>query len=99
MINMKIETFIFLSSFCIFLNITCNDGTISKTCSTCHQGCCSSHGGCTNNSYNSNKLIDANDNYTVKKKNTNKKLNNEGILLLTIVISAGIYRIYSNKKD
>lgn len=96
---MKIETFILLLSFCIFLNITCNDGTISKTCSTCHQGCCSSHGGCTNNSYGSNKLIDVNDNHTVEKKNTNNKLNSEEILFLTIIISAGIYRVYLNKKD
>lgn len=31
-------------------NITCNDGTISPTCSSCNQGCCSKHGGCADNS-------------------------------------------------
>ena len=24
----------------VFANITCNDGTISPSCSDCHQGCC-----------------------------------------------------------
>lgn len=27
-------------------NIICNDGSVSPTCSDCHQGCCSWHGGC-----------------------------------------------------
>ena len=30
----------------VFANIKCNDGTISPSCSDCHQGCCSHHGGC-----------------------------------------------------
>ena len=30
----------------VYANIICNDGTVSKSCTDCHQGCCSRHGGC-----------------------------------------------------
>lgn len=36
----------------VFANITCNDGTISPSCSDCHQGCCSHHGGCLREEHN-----------------------------------------------
>ena len=33
----------------VFANIMCNDGTVSPSCTDCHQGCCSWHGGCASN--------------------------------------------------
>ena len=51
-------------------NIICNDGTVSKSCSTCSKGCCSRHGGCSNDTIdytppsnnsgtnNNNKIVD-----------------------------------------
>ena len=47
---MKRSVFIIL--FIVFFplnvkaNIMCNDGTISPSCTSCHQGCCSHHRGC-----------------------------------------------------
>lgn len=35
----------------VIANIKCNDGTISPSCSDCHQGCCSHHGGCLKEEY------------------------------------------------
>jgi len=40
---------ILFSFLIVNANIICNDGTVSKTCRTCHKGCCSKHGGCSNN--------------------------------------------------
>ena len=41
----------------VFANITCNDGTISPSCSDCHQGCCSHHGGVSGGCSSSGKQI------------------------------------------
>lgn len=50
---MKKRAFIIILILFSFLivnaNIICNDGSVSKSCKTCHRGCCSRHGGCSNN--------------------------------------------------
>ena len=50
---MKKRVFIIILILFSFLivnaNIICNDGSVSKSCRTCHKGCCSKHGGCSNN--------------------------------------------------
>lgn len=50
---MKKRAFIIILILFSFLivnaNIICNDGSVSKSCRTCHKGCCSKHGGCSNN--------------------------------------------------
>ena len=50
---MKKRVFIIILILFSFLivnaNIICNDGSVSKSCKTCHRGCCSRHGGCSNN--------------------------------------------------
>ena len=50
---MKKRAFIIILILFSFLivnaNIICNDGSVSKSCKTCHKGCCSKHGGCSNN--------------------------------------------------
>ena len=52
---------IFICPSIVSANIICNDGTMSKTCTSCTKGCCSGHKGCTNN--------------PVIKKTSNKKSN------------------------
>lgn len=56
---MKKYFIVFLLSFFLLniqivsANIMCNDGSVSPTCSDCHQGCCSWHGGCSSGSSSS----------------------------------------------
>lgn len=56
----------FINAQVVFANIMCNDGSISPSCSDCHQGCCSHHGGCAstyNTTYNGYVNSGGNQNY------------------------------------
>lgn len=55
----------------VYANITCRDGTISKSCKDCHTGCCSRHGGCSSGTTKSNKKSSS-ASKAKKKKSTNK---------------------------
>lgn len=57
--------FVLLVPVYVHANIICNDGTISKTCTSCGPGCCSKHLGCTKSKSNT----------TTKKKTSNKTSN------------------------
>ena len=45
---------VFLIPMSVKANIYCNDGTQSKTCTTCSRGCCSGHKGCATTTYTEN---------------------------------------------
>lgn len=81
---MKKRAFIIILILFSFLivnaNIICNDGSVSKSCKTCHRGCCSRHGGCSNNvqrmprnNYTEPKESVSNDN-VVEKNNDESKV-------------------------
>ena len=75
----------------VFANIRCNDGTISPSCSDCHQGCCSHHGGClrdNNSYYNENS-----DDYDSEEFDGESDSNNELLYVLGIggAIAGGYY--------
>lgn len=79
--------------------ITCNDGTTSPTCETCHTGCCSGHDGCTDsphNNYNSNKKNDSISKNKYKKSKANYTF---AIIIgiLTYVISIILLLTLDNK--
>lgn len=89
-------------------NITCNDGTISKTCGDCHRGCCSRHGGCTDNpNSGSYSLSESNTTKTTTKpveKAKNSKDDSDDFftkLLLFVggAVAGGIGISYIKKKE
>ena len=70
---------ILFSFLIVNANIICNDGSVSKSCKTCHRGCCSRHGGCSNNvqrmprnNYTEPKESVSNDNVVEKNNNESK---------------------------
>lgn len=82
-----ILVFLFIIPIVANAKITCNDGTTSPTCETCHTGCCSGHNGCTNNPHKNNKK---NSKLISKKKQKKNKTNSFVAIIigiLTYVIS------------
>ena len=79
---------ILFSFFIVNANIICNDGSVSKSCKTCHRGCCSRHGGCSNNvqriprnNYTEPKESIPNNNESkVEEKNSQPKQENTKII-------------------
>lgn len=79
-------------------NITCNDGTISPTCTDCYQGCCSGHGGCTSNpNHYSNKYHDTDNDQKTSQNDNNYVQIICAILVLGVIFGPTIYRIIVDK--
>ena len=78
---MKKRAFIIILILFSFLivnaNIICNDGSVSKSCKTCHRGCCSRHGGCSNNVQRSTRNNYTEPKESIQNNNAVEKNNNE----------------------
>ena len=70
--------FIILIPMPAYANITCNDDTVSKSCTDCHRGCCSGHGGCTNNP-NHGSGSNITDSSTTTRTTTTKKVEDKSV--------------------